>query len=132
MYTVLYVEDDAYSRDVLMMASQMAPGFMDVTIYPDSADFEQKALLSGTAWDLILLDIHVRPITGFEMLKLIRQYAQFDNIPVVALTASVMNEEVQTLKEAGFDSILSKPIDIDNFTDLLARIIAGEKIWYVW
>ncbi|MCU0463912.1 MAG: response regulator [Anaerolineae bacterium] len=132
MYTVLYVEDDAYSREVLLMSSQMAPGFMDVTIYPDSENFEQKALLSGTAWDMILLDIHVRPITGFEMLKLIRQYPQFDNIPVVALTASVMNEEVQTLKEAGFDSILSKPIDLDNFTDMLARIMHGEKIWYVW
>lgn len=132
MYTVLYVEDDPYSRDVLSMAAQMNPGLMAVTIYPDSEEFEHRALDSGMPWDLMLLDIHVRPLNGFEMLKRVRQRPAFDHVPVVALTASVMNEEVQMLKEAGFDSILSKPIDLDNFGDIISRIMGGEKIWYVW
>lgn len=132
MYTILYVEDDPYSRDVLVMASKMSPGFMDVTIYPDSVDFEDKALNTGIAWDLFLLDIHVRPTSGFEMLKIIRQHPQYDSIPIVALTASVMNEEVQQLKDVGFHSVLSKPIDLDTFTDMIDRIMSGEKIWYIW
>lgn len=52
--------------------------------------------------DLIFLDIHVQPINGFEMLVLIRQNPAFVNVPVVALTASVMGEEVKRLREYGF------------------------------
>ncbi len=45
--------------------------------------------------DVILLDIHVKPYSGFEMLEMLRKMNGFVDVPVVALTASVMNEEVQ-------------------------------------
>jgi hypothetical protein len=49
----------------------------------------------------------------------------------VALTASVMNEEVHKLREAGFHSVIAKPIDVDTFPDLLHRIVGGETVWRI-
>jgi len=47
---------------------------------------------------------------------------------VVALTASVMNEEIQQRRTAGFDGCLAKPIDVDEFPHSLARILEGDLL----
>jgi CheY-like chemotaxis protein len=73
----------------------------------------------------------VQPYDGFEMLQMIRQRTRFNDTPVVALTASVMNEEVQKLRQAGFNGCLAKPIDMNTFPDTLNRILLGESIWRV-
>lgn len=132
MLNVLYVEDDAASRAVLTMAQRMNPGVIDLTMFEDSHDFERKLIDLDPQPELILLDIHMRPYTGFEMLKIIRTHPEYDCIPVVALTASVMNEEIQLLREAGFHGVLSKPLNLDEFPHLIQRTMDGEQIWYVW
>jgi CheY-like chemotaxis protein len=65
------------------------------------------------------------------MLEMIRERPEFDHVPVVALTASVMNEEVQQLKRAGFNGVIAKPIDVDTFPDILQRILDGETVWRI-
>jgi CheY-like chemotaxis protein len=132
MLNLLYVEDDAPSRDVVRMAQRMNPGSFQLTIFDDSHDFEQRLVDLDPQPDLILLDIHVKPYTGFDMLGMIRQQPKYQATPVVALTASVMNEEIQTLQEAGFHSVMSKPLNIDEFSGLVQRILDGEQIWYIW
>jgi CheY-like chemotaxis protein len=129
---ILYVEDDPGSRDVIRMAQRMNPEDFGLTIFDDSLDFEQRLTQLKPQPALILLDIHVKPFSGFEMLQTIRTHAEYDGIPVVALTASVMNEEIQMLQDTGFDSVLSKPVNLDEFTGLIRRIMAGEQIWYIW
>lgn len=132
MLNILYVEDDPGSRRVVDMVARMNPGEFDITIFEDSKDFEQRFLDLDAQLDLVLLDIHVEPYTGFEMLKMIRKHHRFDALPVVALTASVMNEEIQMLQDSGFQGVLSKPLNLGEFPDLIQRIMAGERIWYVW
>jgi two-component system sensor histidine kinase TorS len=51
--------------------------------------------------------------------------------PIVALTASVMNEEVEQLKDAGFNGVIPKPIDMDGFPDLIEAILDGKDVWRV-
>lgn len=132
MLNVLYVEDDPNSRDVLVMIERINPGYMRSVIFSDSRDFAERLCSLEPQPDVILLDIHVTPYTGFEMFKIIRSFRQFEHTPVMALTASVMNEEVNLLQETGFHGVLSKPLDIDAFTDVVDRVIQGERVWYVW
>jgi len=73
----------------------------------------------------------MEPIDGFEMLHQIRSEPTLQTIKVVAVTASVMNEEVKRLKEAGFNSVLAKPINVDQFPNALDRILDGEQIWII-
>lgn len=132
MLNILYVEDDPGSRDVVRMAQRMVPDMFDLTVFDDSHDFEQRLSALDPQPDLILLDIHMEPYTGFEMLTMIRADRVYAGTPVVALTASVMNEEIQLLEDAGFQGVLSKPLNLEEFPALIRRIMAGEPIWYVW
>src|SRR5262247_199679 len=128
---VLYVEDDSESREVMQLLLVQHMGLSSVTIFGDSADFLARVQALQPKPDIILLDIHVQPHTGFEMLEMLRQVRDFDNTPIVALTASVMNEEVQKLKTIGFNGVVAKPIDMDTFPEILDRVLNGKEIWRI-
>lgn len=132
MLNILYVEDNANSRSVLTMIQRITPDLFNLTMFEDSRDFATRLSNLKPQPDLILLDIHVEPHNGFEMLKMVRAMPVYDRTPVIALTASVMNEEINTLQEAGFQGVISKPLNIDEFPDIIGRIMAGERVWYVW
>jgi CheY-like chemotaxis protein len=127
--SIVYVEDDTRSREVMHILLVELMGLSDVTFLEDSTDFLQR--IEKSVPDIILLDIHVYPLNGFEMLSMLRQHPRFRHARVVALTASVMNEEVHQLKTAGFDGVIAKPIDMDQFPILLERILNGENVWTI-
>jgi CheY-like chemotaxis protein len=131
MINLLYVEDDYRSREVLPMVERLYPQEFRITMFEDSRDFQAQLLNLDPKPDLILLDIHVKPHTGFEMLDMIRSDPVYDQTPIVALTASVMSEEIITLKASGFTGILSKPVNLDDFPSLVQRIMRRETVWHV-
>ena len=100
-------------------------------MFESSTDFIDR--LDGLACkpDIIFLDIHMEPIDGFAMLSVIRHHADFNAVPVVALTASVMNEEIRRLRDAGFDGVIAKPINYDTFPNALQRLLNGQQVWNV-
>jgi CheY-like chemotaxis protein len=128
---VLYVEDDGFSREVMQLLLVEAMHLPHVTIFEDSQDFLQRIAVLTPRPNIILLDIHMTPYDGFEMLKMIRSLDAFEGVPVVALTASVMNEEVRQLKVSGFNGAIAKPIDQDTFEDTVYRMVNGEQIWRI-
>lgn len=127
----LYVENDELSREVMRALVTRGLGYDNITILESSVFFEENLNKLSQQPDVIFLDIHVEPIDGFEMLKVIRQHDKFCEIPVIALTASVMNEEVRRLREAGFNGVIAKPINYDIFPTALERILHGEQIWNI-
>lgn len=129
---VLYVDDDPGSREVMDLLLSTVMELAHVTILSDSSFFLETLTSLNPKPDIILLDIHVEPMDGFEMLNVIRALPDFGATLVVALTASVMNEEVQRLRMAGFYGVIAKPIDIDIFPSLLSRILQGERYWNVY
>ncbi len=128
---ILYVEDEPMSRRVmsLMLVNEME--FSNLVIFEDSTDFMERVLALDPLPELIMLDIHMVPYTGFEMLNMLREQGVFNETPIIALTASVMNEEVQKLKQAGFDGCVSKPIDMDEFPKILEMVYKGQKVWRI-
>lgn len=128
---ILYVEDDPQSRKLMSMLLKGRMKLPHVTILEDSKDFLVNMETLDPKPDLILLDIHMKPYNGFEMLSMLRELPWAEQTPIVALTASVMNEEVQQLRSMGFNGCLAKPIDLDTFPDTLNHIIAGETIWRI-
>ena len=127
-YVILYVEDDPESREVMSIAADLM-GVSQITIFENSEDFQERVSHLKPQPNLILLDIHMGPYNGFEILKMVREHPVFCLTPVVALTASVMNEEIDQLQQAGFNGVIAKPIDIDMLSKVLDRICAGEKVW---
>ena len=128
---VLYVEDDPHSRKLMQKLLQGRLHLPNVIILENSENFQAVVAALDPKPDVVFLDIHMHPYDGFEMLAMLRTFGWANQIPIVALTASVMNEEVHKLRSAGFDGCLAKPIDLTTFPDIFDRIVRGETIWRI-
>lgn len=127
----LYVEDDALSREIMQMIMQMGLGVKQLVMFEDSSNFMQRLSNLAETPDVIMLDIHVKPHDGFQMLAMLRADARYQHAKIIALTASVMNEEVDRLRQNGFDGAIAKPLSMQTFPDLLQRVINGESVWHI-
>ena len=128
---LLCVEDDPSNRLVMKLLVEKTLNPKYYAIFEDSADFIPRMRNLPLRPDIILLDIHVTPFNGFQMLQMIREDSIYSDSRVVALTASVMNEEVEKLRKSGFDGAIGKPISLSAFPIVIERIIKGESIWQV-
>lgn len=129
--SILYVEDDIHSRRVMTLMLNSMMKLPNLTIFDDSSDFLPRAEALSPKPDIIFLDIHMEPHSGFEMLDMLRRSPLFCETPVVAVTASVMNEEVIRLRSAGFDGCIAKPLSMEQFPHLLHAILRGEEVWRI-
>ncbi|MDR3631348.1 MAG: response regulator [Desulfocapsaceae bacterium] len=75
--------------------------------------------------DLILMDLHLPVMDGFAALAEIRKDVMLRHLQVIALTASAMNGDRESILAHGFDGYISKPIDEGHFRETLHKIIYG-------
>ena len=128
---VLYIEDDANSRRLMSMLLRRRMSLDHVTILEDSENFLERVEALEPKPDIIFLDIHLKPYDGFEMLQMLRKLEWIEGRPIIALTASVMNEEVHKLRTLGFNGCLAKPLDMSNFPETFDQLLAGEAVWRI-
>jgi two-component system cell cycle response regulator DivK len=72
---------------------------------------------------LILMDIQLPGMSGIEALKALRAAPATAGIPVIAITASVMQQDRQQIMSAGFDGFVEKPINLRSFLDTVQKIV---------
>jgi two-component system, cell cycle response regulator DivK len=125
----LYVEDDALSREIMQILMEGLG--QPLVTFEDSVDFIARVQMMSPQPHVIFLDIHVQPYDGFAMLDMLRKTPTHKNTRIVALTASVMNEEIARLRIAGFNGAIGKPLDFDQFPLLLERLIRGDEVWHI-
>lgn len=128
---VVYVEDDRSNRRVMSLLMKRGLGIKDYVEFEDTTNFMQRLDNLQRRPDILLLDIHVQPHNGFEILQMVRKHSQYARTKTIALTASVTNEEVEQLRSRGFDGAIGKPIKLSTFEDLLRRILSGEAVWSI-
>lgn len=107
--TILYIEDNDANR-MLVRRVLMAEGYTVIEV-PNPLEAIDK--LKATMPNLILMDINMPEIDGYTLTAMIREYSEFDHIPIIALTANVMKGDKEKSLEAGCDGYIQKPIDID-------------------
>jgi two-component system cell cycle response regulator DivK len=122
MKLILIVEDNEKNlklvRDVLQVK-----GF--ATVEAGSAEDGIK-LAAQRKPDLILMDIQLPGMNGIDALKVLRADPATAAIPVVAVTASVMQQDRKLITEAGFDGYVGKPINVKEFLETV-RGALGES-----
>ena len=120
-HTVLYIEDNEVNQ--LLMEGMLAqrPG---IRLLMAALPLPGLALATQERPDLVLLDIQLPGMDGFEVLKRLRANAATRNIPVVAVSANAMPADRQKAAEAGFVDYITKPIDLPALLATVDRLLA--------
>lgn len=79
--------------------------------------------LKGQRPDLILLDLQMPVMGGFEVVRKMRSNEEYESIPVIALTASAMQGDRERALEMGFTGYLTKPIRLEELRKELGRLL---------
>ncbi len=120
MAMVLIIEDNPLNMTLEADLLQMA-GF---NVLKAACAKEALEALQGTVPDLIILDIRLPDMDGFELFAKIRQDKKLAAVKVAAVTASAMKEDEEKIKALGFDAFIAKPIDIKNFARQISGLLA--------
>jgi PAS domain S-box-containing protein len=114
--TVLYVEDNVGNVRLLERLMVHRPNVRLITSLQGSLGFE---LAQQHRPDLILLDVHMPDLSGYEVLERLRADPRTVSIPVVMLSADASHEQMQRFRDAGARDYLTKPLDLQNFLSQL-------------
>ncbi len=114
--TTLYVEDNMTNRLLVEKIFSKRQGDRLLTA---STPEEGLSLLRTESLDLVILDINLPEMSGFELLQLIRAEALHRGKAVIALSANAMQSDIDLGLSAGFDAYLTKPLNIPEFTQKL-------------
>jgi two-component system, cell cycle response regulator DivK len=119
---ILVVEDDEKSRRLL--ADVLAHHGYDVSAFESGE--EGLEALHAQRLDAALLDIQLPGISGFDMLAEVRA-SESAALPVVAVTASVMDHDRKKILAAGFDAYLAKPVNIRELLSTLDSLLQTNR-----
>ncbi|MFZ2961183.1 MAG: response regulator [Candidatus Ozemobacteraceae bacterium] len=115
--TVLLADDDM--RNVFALTGALE--HHGIRVIPASDGREALHLLSEPTEgiDLVLMDIMMPELDGFEVIKNIRSQKRFEKLPIIALTAKTMKDDRRKCLEAGANEYLTKPVDADRLLTLM-------------
>jgi signal transduction histidine kinase/CheY-like chemotaxis protein len=117
------VADDVAANRMVARAMLVAAGHR-VDSASDGA--EAVAAVEREAYDVVLMDVQMPVMDGLEATRRIRMMEGTRRaIPILAVTASALPEQVQACRDAGMDGHLAKPIDRENLLSAVARLAAG-------
>ena len=120
---VLIVEDNDKNRklvrDVLM--------FKGYEVIETETGEEGVRLAQERRPSLVLMDIRLPGIDGVEALRRLRAEETTREIPIMAMTASVMSEDRQKIMAAGFDVYQSKPINVTEFVAAVEQVLERRR-----
>lgn len=117
---VLYIEDNPAN---MRLVKKIISGLGGVTLLMAESAEDGLELADSSQPHLILMDINLPGMNGFQALDLLRKNPATRAIPVVAVTASAMSDQVKKVKSAGFDDCLTKPINLQRFVSVVDALL---------
>ncbi len=123
MSLILIVEDNEKNlklvRDVLQVKGY-------VTVEAGTAE-DGIRLAAERKPDLVLMDIQLPGMNGIQALGVLRADPETASIPVIAVTASVMQQDRKHITEAGFDAYIGKPLNLKEFLETVRKVLEARR-----
>ncbi len=124
MPRILLVEDNELNRD--MLSRRLMRRGYQVDLAADGKEGLQMA--ESTSPDLILLDLSLPGMDGWEVLRQLKQHPRMKHIPVVALTAHALVTDRTRALEAGFDDYDIKPVEMPRLLKKMETLLNTEGV----
>ncbi|HEX8384636.1 MAG TPA: response regulator, partial [Rubricoccaceae bacterium] len=122
-HKVLIVDDDV--RNIFALQSLLELHKMEV-VYAESGRESIELLQQTDDVDVVLMDVMMPGMDGYEATRTIRKDARFATLPIIAVTAKAMEGDREKCLEAGASDYLTKPVNVDQLTSLL-RVWVGKR-----
>ncbi|MBE2315661.1 HAMP domain-containing protein [Solirubrobacter sp. CPCC 204708] len=121
---VLIVDDDV--RNVFALTNALEMHGMQVS-YAENGREALERLRTDTDVDLILMDIMMPELDGYQTMEAIRQMPAFERLPIIALTAKAMKGDREKSITAGASDYITKPVDVDQLVSLMRVWLYGDR-----
>lgn len=113
---ILIADDDM--RNIFALSTALHEFDMNILIANNGREAIEK-LNDTEAVDLVLMDIMMPEMDGYEAMKRIREHEKYGKLPIIALTAKAMKNDRQKCIDAGASDYISKPVDIDKLLSMM-------------
>ncbi|KZN48883.1 response regulator [Pseudoalteromonas luteoviolacea] len=120
---VLLVEDNSTNQEI---ANEM---LCSLNLAVKIADNGQIAvdMVKNEQFDIVLMDIQMPVMDGYSAAKNIRKNNKFDSLPIVAMTANVMKEDLEKCEQAGMDGHIGKPINFNQMAETIKSHLSTKR-----
>jgi len=122
-HTILYIEDNPNNLLLVQEAINFLPGITMLSADEPELGLE---LAMGHNPDLILLDINLPGMDGFEVLKRLQQDKSTCHTPVIAVSANAMFDDIEKGLDAGFNEYITKPFNIELLLDTVKKTLLSK------
>ena len=112
---ILYIEDNPINVEFMEMF------FEDVVLQSATTATEGLEMARSSTPDLILMDIGLPDMNGIEATWILKTQQETRQIPVIALSAAAMLDDIERANAEDFDAYITKPIQVDAFLKLLKK-----------
>jgi CheY-like chemotaxis protein len=119
---VLVVDDDI--RNVFALASALEQHGLNV-LHADSGKEGIEVLKRSRDIDVVLMDVMMPGLDGYDTIRLIRQLDGYDELPIIAVTAKAMLGDREKCIDAGATDYVAKPVEVDSLVRLLERSLVS-------
>ena len=120
---ILLVEDNDINQELAAELLTEAGGVVEIA----NNGAEAVDMVRRTAFDAVLMDWQMPVMDGFEATRIIRADARFAQLPILAMTANVMNGDREKCLAVGMNDHISKPIEVGQMLETLARWINSKR-----
>lgn len=115
---ILLVEDNQLNQELFTELLSTTGAHIDIA----NNGAEAVEILNESTYDIIMMDIQMPVLNGIEATKIIRKdFQQLNEVPIVALTANVLDTDIKEYEQAGMNGFIGKPIDFENLITTLKQ-----------
>ncbi|MBF0118399.1 MAG: response regulator [Desulfobacterales bacterium] len=120
---ILIVEDNFTNQEIAKAIIVSAGAFVEVV----NNGREALSLLQNRKFDIVLMDVQMPELDGYETTQLIRQDINFKHLPIIAMTAHAMRGDEEKCLSAGMDAYITKPLNQNILFKILAKFITVSR-----
>lgn len=123
---ILLVEDNSLNQEIAVVILEEV-GFVIEVVNDGSVAVERMEAAKPGQYDLILMDIQMPLMNGYEATKRIRSMnnTYCKQIPIIAMSANAFEEDKELALQAGMNDYLTKPIEIDEMLKVISKVLKG-------